>query len=329
MNIEEYNSVRGSGAGILDFPNRGLIEVSGAEAIQFLNGLITNDVKKLENNRWMLAAFPNVQGRLLAFARVLKIGDKFLFDTEAETRDKVFQNLFRFTFAGDFKVNDLSNDFSLISLQGKLAEKIHSEFFKVKISKSEVVEAEFGDEQVLMIRATHTAENGFDFIAPKAVLENLSNEFLGLGAVKIGDATREVLRIEASLPKYGTDVDESTVVLESNLDEAVSFQKGCYVGQEIIARIHFRGHVAKKLTGLILDGNDSIAPNETLKSAEGKAAGRITSTVFSPALQKQIALGFVRYEFLAPETGLFVGENQTKAHVTALPFVRSGWNENL
>ncbi|HZH33974.1 MAG TPA: glycine cleavage T C-terminal barrel domain-containing protein, partial [Pyrinomonadaceae bacterium] len=183
------------------------------------------------------------------------------------------------------------------------------------------------NEEVIAIRSTHTAEDGFDLFAPKDLVETISNEFKTLGAIKIGDEARETLRIEAGIPSYGLDADETTVVLETGLDEAVSFKKGCYVGQEIIARIHFRGHVAKQLTGLILDETAPVAPNDELKSVEGKAAGRITSTVFSPTLGKRIALALVRYEFLAPGTELLIspGEDQIPARVCELPFVRGSW----
>ena len=323
----EYKAVRDAGAGILDFPGRGLIEVSGSEAVQFLNGLITNDVKTLEDNTWMLAAFPNVQGRLLAIVRVLRLGERFLFDTEAATHEKVLQNLFRFTFAGDFKVRDLSGEFSLISIQGKQSAEICEKVFLALPAKSQIEQLRFQNEEVIAIRSTHTAEDGFDLFAPKDLVETISNEFKTLGAIKIGVEARETLRIEAGIPSYGVDADETTVVLETGLDEAVSFKKGCYVGQEIIARIHFRGHVAKQLAGLILDEAAAVAPNDELKSAEGKAAGRITSTIFSPVLGKRIALALVRYEFLAPGTELLIsrGEIQIPARVCELPFVRGSW----
>jgi folate-binding protein YgfZ len=115
-------------------------------------------------------------------------------------------------------------------------------------------------------------------------------------------------------------MDETTVVLETGIDEAVSFIKGCYIGQEIIARIHFRGHVAKRLTGLVFEAeNAEIKPNDEIKSFDGKNAGRITSVTFSPKLQKIIALAFVRYDYLAEGTLLKVGE--TTATVKDLPFV--------
>jgi folate-binding protein YgfZ len=122
------------------------------------------------------------------------------------------------------------------------------------------------------------------------------------------------------LPLYGVDMDETTIVPEIDLPDLISYNKGCYIGQEIIARIHFRGHVAKKLTGLVFeDENAEIKPNDEIKSLEGKNAGKITSVTFSPKLGKKIALAFVRYDYLAEETGLKV--NDSAAKVKDLPFV--------
>jgi len=119
---EEYAAVRVGGCGLIDFSVRGRIEVSGTEAVQFLNGLITNDVKALAENAWMRAAFPNVQGRLIAEVRVLKLGaDRFLFDTDAATHERVLKTLERFTLAGDFHVKDLTDELAQVSLQGARA----------------------------------------------------------------------------------------------------------------------------------------------------------------------------------------------------------------
>jgi aminomethyltransferase len=138
-------------------------------------------------------------------------------------------------------------------------------------------------------------------------------------AVKISDELYEVLRIENGEPKYGVDMDETTIVPELGIDGLISYNKGCYIGQEIIARIHFRGHVAKKLTGLVFEENVALAGNEEIKSLEGKNAGKITSTVFSPKLAKQIALAFVRYDYLAEGTELKA--NGVNAKVKNLPFI--------
>jgi len=309
--LNEYNAVRENGIGFYE-RKRGLIGVSGKEAVQFLNGLITNDVAKLEENKQMLAAFPNAQGRLLAVVRVLRIEDKFLFETEAETYEKVLKNLQRFTFAGDFFVEDLSEHFSCISLHGNGLSN-----FKYKIpEENEIIEIDFRGIKILSIKSFRS--NGIDFFVPQTqIQEDLVEELLNFGAIKINEETQEVLRIENGVPKYGVDMDETTIVPELGIENLISYNKGCYIGQEIIARIHFRGHIAKQLTGLILE--NEAQPNDELKSLDGKNAGKITSVTFSPKLEKFIALAFVRYDYLAENTKLKVGE--TTATVKHLPFI--------
>jgi folate-binding protein YgfZ len=145
-----------------------------------------------------------------------------------------------------------------------------------------------------------------------------------MGAAIVSDSAYEVLRIEQGVPLYGSDMDESTIVPELGLDGVISYTKGCYIGQEIIARIHFRGHVAKQLTGLGVSESsgteDRIVAGADLVSPEGKNAGRITSVTFSPALDKTIALAYVRYDFLAEGTTLLAGE--LPVTVSGLPFVK-------
>src|SRR5919107_1670957 len=119
----EYEAVRG-GAGLFDLSSRGRVEVSGGEAVMFLNGMLTNDVAKLEDGAWMHAAFPNPQGRLLAAARVLRDGARFVFDTEPATYAALLKLLERFTLAGDFRVRDLTPETALLSLQGARAAEV-------------------------------------------------------------------------------------------------------------------------------------------------------------------------------------------------------------
>ena len=292
--LENYQAIRSGETGFYE-QKRGLIAVSGKEAVQFLNGLITNDVAKLEENAQMEAAFPNAQGRLLASVRVLKKDGKFLFETEEATREKVFNNLFRFTFAGDFFVEDLSEKYKSFS--------VYNSKFAAQESETITFAAKFGEETFV----------------PKESAENFVSELKNQNAVEIFDEVYEVLRIENGIPKYASDADETTIVPELG-DEMISYNKGCYIGQEIIARIHFRGHVAKKLTGLVFeDENTEVKPGDELKSLDGKSAGKITSAAFSPKLEKIIALAFVRYDYLAEGTELKVGE--TTAAVKNLPFV--------
>lgn len=317
MNTEElklYKAIWKNEKGFYE-QKRGLIAVWGKEAVQFLNGLITNDVGKLEENAQMSAAFPNAQGRLLATVRVLRKNGKILFETEEETREKVFQNLFRFTFAGDFFVEDLSEQFSFICLQGNNFSSL-----KFEIPEgNEIIENDFRGAKIVTVKSFRS--NGIDLIVPHTQIEeNLREELSELGAVEISEAIQEIFRIENGVPKYGVEWDETTIVPELGIDGLISYNKGCYIGQEIIARIHFRGHVAKQLTGLVFDvENAEIKPNDEIKSVEGKNAGRITSVTFSPKLEKTIALAYVRYDYLAEGTELTA--NDYAAKVKDLPFI--------
>ena len=300
--MNDYQSVREGGAGLIDLSaSRGRIRVTGSEAVMFLNGLITNDIKNATDSSWLPAVFPTVQGRLIGAVRILRYEDGFLIDTEAASLEAVLKTISRFTMAGDFQVTDVSNEIALLSVQGKGA--------------SDVIDA----ANVVGIRATHTGEEGFDVLTSEPIMEQL----VAAGAQPVTPETFETLRIEAGIARHGKDMDETNVVVETNLDDAISYTKGCYVGQEIIVRIKHRGHVAKKLTGLKFEA--AVQDGGVITSEDGKEVGRVTSSTYSPKLESHIALGYVRYEYLAAGTKVKAGE--IAGTVTELPFVRGSWYE--
>jgi folate-binding protein YgfZ len=339
----EYAVVRERGVGLIDLSSRGRLLVSGSEAVPFLNGLITNDMKTLAENRWMPAAFPNVQGRLIASGRVIRSRDDtsgksacpvFLIDTEATTTAAVVKTLSRFALAGDFRVKDMSGETALISIQGVQAANVIRAVFDGSASMIErfaVSIAQWQNAEVTVVHATHTAEDGFDLFLNANTAPSLWEALRTAGARPVGLDAWEILRIEAGEPRHGVDMDESNVVTETNLDDAVSFTKGCYIGQEIIARIKYRGHVAKKLTGLMFDRGVPIKSGAKIKSSDDKEIGRITSTTVSPHLGRTIALGYLKYNYLAGGTEVNVtsGEIEHAARVVDLPFVRGSWHSEL
>jgi len=372
----EYATVRESGSGVIDLSNRGRILVRGSEAVQFLNGLITNDLKTLAENSWMPAAFPNVQGRLLASVRVARLEDEgtdqttptglprrgasenvsptFLIDTEPATHERVLKTIERFTLAGDFRVSDITSQTALLSVQGRRAVNVVRSVLgeeaagiapnraiqianirtgsgsdRVAAGPPSDVPGEIADV-VTVIRATHTAEDGFDLVVNSdRGASSLWEALQKAGARPVGYDAFEILRIEAGLPRYGVDMDDTNVVTEAALDDAVSYTKGCYVGQEIIARIKYRGHVAKKLTGLVFDQAVKTEVNEPIRSTDDKDIGRITSKTYSPHLGRTVALGYLKYDYLAPGTSvkIIAGDEELPAQVTELPFVRGSWYE--
>jgi folate-binding protein YgfZ len=333
----EYEAVRADdGAGLIDLSARARIEVGGAEAVQFLNGLITNDVKTLQAGAWMHAAFPNVQGRLLAHARVARPGEEvgFLIDTEPATREKVFQTLQRFTLAGDFRVRDVTGETAQFSLQGERARAIIESVFGLGAfahvepqQQSVSIVAWRETQRVVVLHATHTGEDGYDLVCAPDAAADLWEALTSAGARAVGFDAFEVLRVEAGEPRHGVDVTDTNVVLEAGRDDAVSYTKGCYIGQEIIARIHWRGHVAKRLAGLVLEDERDPGADAKVRTTDGKEIGRVTSTVFSPRLSRRIALAILKYDYLQPgtEVSVVAGEEERAARVVELPFVRGSW----
>ncbi len=301
----DYQMVRTGRSGFFE-QRRGFIAVWGKEAIQFLDGLITNDMKTLADGGQMLAAFPNAQGRLMAVVRVLRHGDRFLVETEEATRETLYTNLFRFTFAGDFFVEDLSEQYLYFEIFGPKKDLYHSNVVE-RIEGAYAFELPYGagyfvpNEDASGFRQFLTDENSCIPVSPEL---------------------RETLRIENGVPRYGVDMDDTTIVPELGLSGLISYNKGCYIGQEIIARIHFRGHVAKRLAGLVLSESEEyskdLVPGVELSTIDGKNAGRVTSVASSVLLKKMIALAFVRYDHLEPGTEVLAGEHRVV--VTHLPF---------
>jgi folate-binding protein YgfZ len=330
----EYRAVREGGAGLIDLSTRGRIKVSGTEAVPFLNGLITNDMKTLAAARWMPAAFPNAQGRLVASVRVINRDDAFLIDTEDATRAQVQKLLERFTLAGDFRVEDLSSETLMLSVQGARAVEVVGALLGQAVASLEqggVAVLKWSEDELTVIRATHTGEDGFDLFVSAREAADLWDALIKAGARPFGYEALEILRIEAGQPLHQVDMNETNVVLETGLDDAVSFTKGCYIGQEIIARIHWRGHVAKRLAGLSFDEGDAgpaLIPREAkVKTEDGKEIGRVTSSIRSPRLNRSIALGYLKYDYLSHGTPVrvVVGDEEHAAQVVELPFVRGSW----
>ena len=328
---DDYRAVRYDGTGLINLSAcRGRILVSGRDAAMFLNGLVTNDVKNLARGWWMPAIFANVQGRLIAAVRILHRDDGFLIDTEITTRDKVVDLLSRFILAGDFRVTDLTSEIGTLSIQGKrAAEKLSTVLGDDDgaLERGRILQTRFDDKDLTIIRATHTAEEGFDLFGAADLIEQLHDALWNGGTEIVRGETVEVLRIEAGIPRYGVDMDENTVVSETSLDDAISDTKGCYVGQEIIIRIKHRGHVAKKLAGVMLEAPWPLDEHAEIISDDHQEIGRITSLTFSPRLDRQIALAYLKYDYLEEGTRIWIdhGEKQVVAEVASLPIVRGSW----
>jgi folate-binding protein YgfZ len=266
----------------------------------------------------------------LASVRVIRGNDRevgkgplatFVIDTEPATHQRVLQTIQKFTLAGDFQVRDVTDETSLVSVQGNNAEETIEQIFgsaAVSTNTGSVAQFTWEETEVTLLRTSDLATKGFDILINNSGADKLWRALIASGARPVGYDAFDTVRVEAGVPIYGKDMDDTTVVTETSLDEAVSYTKGCYVGQEIIARIKYRGHVAKKLRGLVFDGPSVVAAGAPIKSVDDKEIGSVTSTVRSPRLGRRIALGYIKYDFIAPGTPVIIGGQ--RAQVSDLPF---------
>lgn len=318
FDLEAYASIRDGGAPWVVRDRKGVLAVSGGEAVQFLNGLITNDIASLEDGGFMIAAFPNAKGRLLALVSVEREGDRFVFTTEETTYESLLANLQRFTFAGDFHLEDLTETREVLTVRGSRAAELIGSLIGTPPAAGSVSRSHFGGSDVVVVPALRG--NGFDVRIAVDAADSLVASLCEAGAVFAEGALAEVLRIETGILKYGRDMDEETVVPEVALDGLISYNKGCYIGQEVIARIHFRGKVAKELKGVVFEASEPLVePGSELLTPDGKNAGLITSKAFSPKLGKHIAMAYIRNAYLEPGTELMLALQTCR--VADLPFI--------
>jgi glycine cleavage system T protein len=326
--LAEYEAVR-TAVGLLDMCDYAVLDLTGPDRVSYLQGMVSNDVKKLTPGSGMYAAVLDVNGKILADLRVLATEESFILLVREFLKQKVIAQLNRYLVADDVEIGDESARHGMISIQGPhalLLLRAIASHQDPPVHMHSHRMLRIAERKIRAIRATHTGEEGFDLLMEVEDLAPIVSEIeragAALGVRWIGLQAQEILRVEAGLPRYGIDMDEDNLLLETGLDQAVSFQKGCYLGQEVIERVRSRGHVNKKLVGILLAG-DTAANRGDKISCEGKEVGRVTSSVFSPKVKHAIALGYVQRDYLQPATSVSVESNseQIAGAVATLPFV--------
>jgi folate-binding protein YgfZ len=307
-----------AGAGPLDLSHRGRLAVVGPDRESWLQGMVTADVKKLAVGAGCAAAVVTVKGKLLAALRVFKRADELWIDLETERVAPVLHHLRRYIVMEECELVDRSAETAMLGLHGPSAQALLG---ASPLAEYQQAELTVGGQKVLAIGSAELGLPGFDlWLAPAACAPVWTA--LASRATPLGYDAAEILRTEAGRPRFGAELDEDTLPLEAGLERAIAYDKGCYVGQEVIARVTYRGHVNRKLAGLWISGAEPAAPGTAL-THDGKPAGEIRSSLVSQRLHSPIALGYVRRENLAPGTALALPDGRT-ATVTALPFQERG-----
>ena len=268
-----------SAAGWLDLADRAILSVSGPDSVEWLQGMLSNDVEALDPGEGIPAAILNIQGKILADVRVLRTADAFLLELDEPLAAGALEHLNRYLIADEVELSNLSDELAVISIQGPEAETALSRLLEVRSLPAgelghEAVEC--AGERLRVVRATHTGEPGFDLVAARGRVAAMAGLPQARRIPWIGSEARETLRIEAGIPRYGVDMDADTLLLETCLDAAVSFTKGCYLGQETVERIHSRGRVNRKLVGLMAEGDTVPVPSDPVLVDE-LPVGRVTS----------------------------------------------------
>ncbi len=325
---QEYKAVRNA-VGLIDKSFRGMIKLTGADRLRWLNGQITNDVKELKPGEGKLAAVLTVKGHILADLAAYALPGSIWLDVTKDRAQVVRDTLDRYIVADDVVAENASDRYAQLMIVGPQARQLMVEAAGPSIADMEAwqhVEARLGPIQVRVISSRWLAMPGYDVIMPIDVAGEVWQALMNLGMSRglrpVGFAALNHLRVEAGWPWYGVDFDDGNLLMESLTPNHVSFTKGCYIGQEVVIRVEHQGHVNKKLSGLLVSGEVVPSPGADILSGERKV-GAVTSAIQSPALNRVIALGYVRREFWEPGTKLrIIAEGQSlDAEVASIPFI--------
>jgi folate-binding protein YgfZ len=302
-----------AGAAVFDGALRAWTIMRGEDRASFLQGMVTNDVA-LPPGSTAYAAILTQQGRVVTDLRVNVAEDHYVLDFPAHAAEAARAALERFIVADDVEME--ADQAVLIGVEGRRAGQLLQ---AVGLDAAPAFGASsIGGCAVRVAPASHAGEPGVLLACAAGDAAAVWNQLRAAGAEPVGFEALDVLRLEAAIPWVGVDMDEETLIMEADLEAAISFRKGCYLGQEVVERVAARGHVNRKRVGLWLDGGP--VPARSLLSADGKEVGWITSSAVSPTLARTIAMGYVRREHLAVGTRLELAAGGI-AEVTALPFV--------
>jgi len=295
-----YEALR-RGAAWIDLSARGRIAVRGRDRARLLHNLTSNDVKKLSAGFGCYAFVLSPQGRIQADLTLLAFDDYILLDTEPELREKIVGHIRRYIVADQVELEDVTAATCAIALEGPES---------ALVLEKAGGQAPGGDYRHLpwkeaanatIARISLTGQLGFRIYAAAGGAEEIVHRLSGAGAQPATAEDARLVRLENGVPRYGEDIRDTSLPQETGQMHAVSFSKGCYLGQEIVERIRAQGHVNRKLVRLRLD---SAPPAGARLTADGAEAGEITSSVYSPAQGAAVALAYVRTIYATPGTAL-------------------------
>jgi aminomethyltransferase len=321
--MAEHKAVRTS-AGIFDIGHMGAVKISGNNALQYLQKVLSNDVSKLEAGSSQYSIILNDSGGVIDDIFVYRLPDHYMLILNASNNDKDIEWLKK-NMCDGVDIKDLKHKMTLLALQGPKSQDILQKICDVDLNKlghHKIVSARISHLPSLISRTGYTGEDGFELFFDKSKAETIWNKLIELGAVPCGLGARDTLRLEAGMPLYGHEYNEGITPLETGFSFAVKLDKGDFIGRNSLV-VHKEEGTSKRLIGIKL--NETGIPRQGQKIfKDGKIIGYVTSGTMSPTLKVPIGMGYVRSEYsdVGSAFDLEIRGKHIKAEVTKLPFYK-------
>jgi len=315
--LSEYYQAATRTAALAEKDWFGIIRLTGGDRASWLQGMVTNDVQKVAPGAGCYAAHLTPQGKIVAHMQVLIDADALWLILERAAIPKLLAAFDKLLIMEDVQMAEVSDDYSILTLLGPKASsaleawtdeplKLAGRYAHRKIDDSRIVASELG----------------YDIWVPREKEDKILHFLAQSGATAIDHGAWDVLRTEAGIPVYGVDIDETTTMPEIG-EAGISYEKGCYIGQEVVAKVKYIGHVNRRFVGLAFSGTDLPQLKSPIQKG-GREVGYVTTALFSPGLKKPIALGFVSRAAYAPGNEVDVMSNgkTLSASIVELPFTK-------
>jgi folate-binding protein YgfZ len=312
------------GCGVYDLGFRARISLTGGDRVRWLNGMVTNNIRDLASGRGLYAFLLNPQGRILGDMSVYNFGEKLVVETDRSQVEKIVATFDHYIIMDDVEVADVTAEQTALGLSGPKSRAVLNAA-GIEVPEMQPLQmispqcnCDCGCVECTVVRGENAQQESYEiWLAPQDVYKTWQ-ALVAAGATPTGSEALEMQRIVAGIPLYGVDIRERDLPQETEQMRALNFNKGCYVGQEIVERIRSRGNVHRKFTGFLLEGAAAIAATAKITSGE-REVGEVTSVVSvpTPSGDCTVALGYIRREVGVPGREVAIGT--AKATVVQLP----------
>jgi folate-binding protein YgfZ len=316
----EFTALR-TGCGVYDLGFRSKIQLTGSDRVRWLNGMVTNNVRDLAAGHGLYAFLLNPQGRILGDMFAYNRGESLLVDTDSSQVGKILATFDHYIIMDDVEVTNLSEGLTALGVGGPRSRDVLEAvgFAGPELSPLGLQDVNWKGMNCTLVRGEDPDHVSYEVWLPAGDIKSFWDDLLRAGPTPVGSEALEMQRIVDGVPLYGVDIRERDLPQETEQARALNFNKGCYVGQEIVERIRSRGNVHRKFTGFVMSGA-GLVPGSKVASIEKKEVGEITSvtSLRNGHGDRTLALGYIRRESGVPGKEVEIGS--TKALISGLPF---------